>query len=139
MSEKIVQPDINLPGRLPRGKRKRSDSILPDETESMDRKRRLVEQQGHRHLAKVHAREHPEGEQPAGEQLQQGPLEHPFLKDLQYQDGMPPTLSSLPYADPEVRRKYANEKDKQKQAQELRLNLTNAPKFSSTPRPRGPS
>lgn len=135
MSEEIEQPDINLPGRLPVGKRKRSGSILPDETESMDRKRRLVEQDGHRQhlLAVVHAREHPEGEQQStGELHQNSPLDHPLLVEKQHLDGLPPKLSSLPPEDPEARRDFDNARN------EKQLRMSHAPKFSTAPRPGGP-
>lgn len=134
MSEKNEQINIELPGRLPREKRKRSDSILPDETETMERKRRLVEQQGHRKLTKVHARDHAEREQQtSGDQLQRGPLEHPYLADRQDLDGTPPNLSSLPPENPEARRDFDNERREQEKEKQLRLG--NMPKFSTAPRP----
>ena len=140
MKDDFEQPDINLPGRLPIEKRKRSDSILPDEKESMERKRRKKVQDSLRqHLeVVVHAREHPEGEQKStGNDLHQNnALDHPKLVERQDKDGLPPKLSDLPPADPEARRDFDNEKNKQDQEKQLRLG--NMPKFTTAPRPGGP-
>jgi hypothetical protein len=138
MSEKFEQPDIDLPGRLPRGKGKRSDSILPDETENMDRNRRQQEQQGHRRLAKVHAREHHEREEQKAAlegELQNSILQHPDLNNQRF-DGVDPNLNPEPPLNTEARREYDNEKREQEMEKQLRLG--NMPKFSTAPKPQGP-
>ena len=138
MKDKNEPADNELPGRLPSGKRKRSDSILPDETESMDRKRRLIEQQGHRQLAKVHPREHPEEpiQKAALEgELQNSILQHPELDNQRF-DGIDPNLNPEPPLNTEARTKYDNEKREQEMEKQLRLG--NMPKFTTAPKPQGP-
>ncbi len=129
MSTKKRKSDTDLPGRLPKGTR--LGSYLVDETRTMERERRLHEQQGHRQLAKVHARDHQEEQQSDLEgELQESMMQHPNL-DTQRFDGLPPIGT-------EERRKFDKEIEKQKDAKELRLGLTHTPKFSTAPKPRGP-
>ena len=142
MSEINEQSDSNLPGRLPIGKRKPSDSVLLDETLKMAGEQRMAEQKGHRRLAKVHARERPEEAPehtgPEGE-LQNDILQHPEL-DSQRFDGIDPSLNPAPELNTEARRNYDNEKREQDKEKQERLQnvlgLANQPKFS--PKPGGP-
>ena len=113
-------------------------SILVEETTSMDRQRRLAEQDGHRRLAKVHAREHNEEQHqaPAAEgELQNSILQNPWL-DSQRFDGVDPNLNPEPPLNTAARREYDNER--REQAMEKQLRLGNMPKFSSAPKPQGP-
>ncbi len=119
--------DTGLPDRIPTGRR-RSGSYLVDETTSMDRQRRLLEQQGERKLADVKARERFEEQSSSdmGDEVQEKRLQHPNL-DSQYWDGVPPPGT-------EERRKFDKEIEKQKDEKQLRLGLM--PKFSTAPTPR---
>ena len=125
----------DLPARLP--PKNRESSFLVAETKSMERKRRLAEQQGERQLGPVKAREHSEEElksSPEGE-LQNSILQHPEL-DSQRFDGIDPNLNPEPPLNTEARREFDNEKREQDKEKQLRLG--NMPKFTSTPTPRGP-
>ncbi len=125
----------DLPTRLP--PKGRETSFLAAETRSMERKRRLAEQQGERQLAPVKAREHSEEEpkvSPEGE-LQNSILQHPAL-DSQRFDGIDPNLNPEPPLNTEARREFDNEKREQEKEKQLRLG--NMPRFTSTPTPRGP-
>jgi hypothetical protein len=137
MSEKNKTTDIDLPGRLPVGRGKRSGSYLVDETVSMMRDQREAEQQGHRRLAKVHAREHvEEPEQPAPEgELQNSILQHPELDNQRF-DGIDPNLNPEPPLNTEARREFDNEKREQEKEKQLRLG--NMPQFTTAPKPQGP-
>jgi hypothetical protein len=124
-----------------RGKSRRgSGSFLVEDTETMERKRRLLEQKGHRKLASVIAREHPDPETraaptPEGE-LQNSIAQNPLL-DKQRFDGIDPNLNPEPPLNSEARREYDNaqrEQDKEKQ-----YRLGNMPQFDSAPRPGGPN
>ena len=118
----------------PTGSRK---SFLVDDTPSMDRARRLAEQDGHRRLAKVHAREHNEGlqQQPAPEgELQNNILQNPWL-DSQRFDGVDTNLNPAPSMNPEAGREF--ESERQQQEMEKQLKLGNAPKFTNAPKPQG--
>ena len=131
------RPDMDAPERNPTGKRKRSSSYLVDETSSMERKRRLVEQKGHRQFTRVNAREHPEEEvkaAPEGE-LQNSILQHPELDNQRF-DGIDPNLNPEPPLNTEARREFDNERREQEMEKQLRLG--NMPKFSSAPKPQGP-
>lgn len=140
------RPDFSDTSRRDGGRRKRgrdspdfpdSGSYLVDETQTMERERRLQEQQGHRSFAKVHAREHHEAQQqvaPEGE-LQNNILQNPWL-DSQRFDGVDPNLNPEPPLNTEARREYDNQRREQEMEKQLRLG--NMPKFSSTPKPQGP-
>ena len=142
MSEQIGKKDSDLPDRLPQGTRRQSGSILLDETLKMAGEQRVAEQQGHRKLARVHARERPEevvqGNAPEGE-LQNDILQHPEL-DTQRFDGIDPTLNPAPELNTDARLKYDNEKREQEREKQERLEnvlgMSNQPKFS--PKPGGP-
>ncbi len=130
------RPDIEIPGRLPPGKPTQIDSILVDETETMAWDQRATEQQGHRRLAKVHAREHHEKQQAAPEgALQNSILQHPDLDNQRF-DGTDPNVSPEPPLNTEARREFDNERREQEMEKQLRLG--NMPKMSSAPKPQGP-
>jgi DNA-nicking Smr family endonuclease len=125
----------DMPTRLPTTERE--GSYLVAETKSMERKRRLAEQQGERQLGPVKAREHSEevvNDGPEGE-LQNSILQHPDL-DSQRFDGIDPNLNPEPPLNSEARREFDNEKREQEMEKQLRLG--NMPKFSTAPTPRGP-
>lgn len=111
-------------------------SYLVDETTAMERKRRQAEQDGHRQLAKVHARAHQEQtetEQPAPEgELQNTIAQHPWL-DQQRFDGIDPNLNPEPPLNTDARREFDNERREQEMEKQLRLG--NMPKFSTAPKP----
>jgi hypothetical protein len=135
MKTKKRAPNTDLPTRWPPGGRE--GSFLAAETKSMERKRRLAEQQGERQLAPVKAREHPEEEpknSPEGE-LQNSILQHPELNNQRF-DGIDPNLNPEPPLNSEARKEYDNEKREQEKEKQLRLG--NMPKFTTAPTPRGP-
>lgn len=125
-------------------------SILVEETKSMERSRRLKEQQGLRALiqARVLAKDHPTDSpaQELGEGYENEMLQHPLL-DGQHVDGIdnnPPD----PSLSPQAIEKHKEIQRKQKADQELKLSLnpayqnrlTNNPKFAPrfNPKPGGP-
>lgn len=130
----LLKRSVNdLPKRAP----KEGGSFLVSETKSMERKRRLAEQQGERQIAPVKAREHSDVENqisPEGE-LQNNILQHPAL-DSQRFDGIDPNLNPEPPLNTEARREFDNEKREQEKEKQLRLG--NMPKFTTAPTPRGP-
>ena len=115
-------------------------SFLVEETTSMARKQRELEQQGNRKLTKVHTKERFDPEQstsPEGE-LQQHLKSHPYLERM---NGMAdPTVSPNPTDNSESSRKFSNEKNEQERQKQLRkeLSLGKAPTYSTAPKPRGP-
>lgn len=129
-------PNTDLPGRFPKGSRQ--GSYLIAESKSMERSRRLAEQQGERQIARVHEREHGDEEKvqqsPEGE-LQNNILQHPYL-DGQRFDGVDPNLNPEPPLNTEARKKY--DEAKERQQEELQLRLGNMPKFNTAPVPRRP-
>jgi hypothetical protein len=138
MSTEIENPNGDLPDGLPRiGRRDRSGSYLADETVTMERERRLAEQQGHRQFTRVHAREHQENQEPAAPEgeLQNSILQHPELDNQRF-DGVDPNLNPEPPLNTEARREYDNERREQEKEKQLRLG--NMPKFSTAPKPQGP-
>lgn len=122
----------------PETRQNRESSFLPEETRSMERKRRLLEQQGHRKLARVHARDHSLEERndiaPEGE-LQNNILQNPWL-DSQRFDGIDPNLNPEPPLNSEARREYDNQRREQEMEKQLRLG--HMPKFTTAPKPEGP-
>lgn len=120
-------------------KRTKKGSILVDDTESMERARRNLEQKGHRKLAKVHAREHYERDEQKRQslegELQNDILQHPALNNQRF-DGIDPNLNPEPPLNSEARREFDNEKREQEMEKQLRLG--NMPKFSTAPKPQGP-
>lgn len=109
-------------------------TYLADDTRSIERKRRLLEQEGHRQFARVHAKEHSEEEpqqSPEGE-LQNSIQQHPYL-DTQRFDGIDTNLNPEPPLNTEARREFDNQQREQDKEKQLRLG--NMPKFSSAPKP----
>lgn len=142
MSKDKKDIEANLPDRLPKGKRSRSGSYLVEETATMAREQREAEQQGHRKLARVNAREHhPEEQHQAALEgdMHNQILEHPELANNQHYAGIANTLS-VPDQNTDARLKFDNEKREQDKEKNLRLEnalgLGSTPKFS--PKPGGP-
>lgn len=124
--------------RSSRGK-KGADSYLVNETQRMARQQRMAEQEGHRKLAKLHAREHnleePKQQQMAAEgEMQNSILQNPWLNSQRF-DGIDPNLNPEPPLNSEARREFDNEKREQEMEKQLRLG--NMPKFSMAPKPQG--
>lgn len=120
------------PERIPSGEK---SSYLGEDTATMDRNRRLMEQEGHRQHAKVNARSHSpeESQQPAPEgELQNSIQQHPWL-DAQRFDGIDPNLNPEPPLNTAARREFDNERREQEMEKQLRLG--NMPKFSTAPKP----
>lgn len=119
---------------------KSSDSYLVDDTQIMERQRRLVEQQGHRRFARVHAREHAVQEGSSPEQgLEEGQeqnniLQNPWLNSQRF-DGVDPNLNPEPPLNTEARREFDNERRQQEMEKQLRLG--NVPRVSPAPKPQG--
>lgn len=134
MSTESDNSNYDVPGRLPSGKRGRS--ILVEETKTMEIQRRQEEQQGHRRLARVHAKDHKEESTstpaPEGE-LQNDIRQHPWL-DKQKFDGVDPGLNPEPALNTEARREYDNERREQEMEKQLRLG--NMPKMGTAPEPK---
>lgn len=115
-----------------------STSILSDDTETMDRERRLMEQQGHRRHARVNAREHHEREAQRSQMLdhyEHQVLQHPALNNQRF-DGIDPNINPEPALNTDARREFDNERREQDKEKQLRLG--NMPKFSTAPKPQGP-
>ncbi len=116
-----------------------TSSILIDETDTMDRERRLAEQEGHRQRARVNAREHHEKEavrnQFLDEKYENNILQHPALNNQRF-DGVDPNVNPEPALNTEARREFDNERREQDKEKQLRLG--NMPKFSTAPKPQGP-
>lgn len=74
-------------------------SILVEETESMERGRRLAEQEGHRRRARVNAREHHERVAQQTQALEgryeNNVLQHPALNNQRF-DGIDPNVNPEP-------------------------------------------
>lgn len=120
--------------------KKGADSYLVDETRRMARQQREAEQEGHRKLAKLHAREHnveeTQAHQPvaAEGEMQNSILQNPWLNSQRF-DGIDPNLNPEPPLNSEARREFDNEKREQEMEKQLRLG--NMPKFSMAPKPQG--
>jgi hypothetical protein len=123
-----------------RGKDTRKPSYLAEETRKMARQRRILEQEGHRHYARVNAREHSDQEPStslvAAEEgtLQNNILQNPWLNSQRF-DGVDPNLNPEPPLNSEARREFDNERREQEMEKQLRLG--NVPRFSSAPKPQG--
>lgn len=132
----IQNKSTGQPRRLMPSERK--GSLLVDETKTMERRRRLAEQQGHRQLAPVKARQHGDEEhQQLGQEgeLQNNILQHPDLDNQRF-DGIDPNLNPEPPLNSEARREFDNERRDQEKDKQLRLG--NMPQFKTAPTPRGP-
>ena len=136
MSTENRTPNTDSRKRLPSGGR--DGSMLVVETKPMERRRREVEQQGHRQLAPVKARVHSDEEvqnnNPEGEP-QNTILQHPDLDNQRF-DGVDPNLNPEPPLNSDARREFDNEQREQDKDKQLRLG--NMPKFNSAPTPQGP-
>lgn len=114
-------------------------SILVEETDTMDRERRMAEQDGHRRRARVHAREHAErvAQQTQGLEAshENTMLQHPALNNQRF-DGIDPNVNPEPALNTDARREFDNERREQEMEKQLRLG--NMPKFSTAPKPQGP-
>ncbi|NCX96786.1 MAG: hypothetical protein EBX41_10380 [Chitinophagia bacterium] len=122
-----------------REKIKRSDSYLADETVLMERQRRIHEQDGHRRLARVNAREHANTENSNPEhglegQAQNNIMQNPWLNSQRF-DGIDPNLNPEPPLNSEARREFDNERREQEMEKQLRLG--NVPRISPAPKPQG--
>ena len=138
MSTKLNKSGTGLPTRLSTGSQ--PSSYLVDETFLMEQQRRQEEQQGHRRLAKVHAREHSESLQSAPEgELQNSILQHPDL-DSQRLDGADINESPVPAQNTIARMEWDNAQREQAKEKQNRLehNLGMAPGMGTAPKPRGP-
>lgn len=118
---------------------KRKDSYLADDTQFMERQRRINEQEGHRRYARVHAREHANLDNPSPEhglegQAQNNILQNPWLNNQRF-DGVDPNLNPEPPLNSEARREFDNERRQQDMEKQLRLG--NVPRISPAPKPQG--
>ncbi|VEG92342.1 hypothetical protein [Legionella spiritensis] len=129
MSTKNDIPDTDLPTRLPSGKRK--GSYLAKDTEGLERKRRQIEQDGERKLARVNAKEHSEKRSNATLDNENTMDEHPLLAIMQRFDGVEVDPPDHPLA------KIDFENARREQEMEKQLRLGNMPKFSTAPKPQG--
>ena len=114
-------------------------SILVEDTETMDRERRLAEQDGHRKRARVNAREHHERVAQQAQALENSYdnniLQHPALNNQRF-DGVDPNVNPEPALNTEARREFDNERREQEMEKQLRLG--NMPQFTTAPKPHGP-
>lgn len=132
-----------LPGDRGRGgdsgRKRKHESFLVEDTETMDRARRLLEQDGHRKRARVNAREHHEREEAKQQSLEREQhsniLQHPALNNQRF-DGIDPNVNPEPPLNTDARRDFDNER--REQDKEKQLKLGNMPKFSTAPKPQGP-
>lgn len=118
---------------------KRTDSYLANDTDSMERQRRINEQEGHRRYARVHAREHANldgvnSDNSLEGQAQNNILQNPWLNSQRF-DGIDPNLNPEPPLNSEARREFDNERREQEMEKQLRLG--NVPRVSPAPKPQG--
>ena len=121
------------------GDARRRSSYLADDTTTLDRQRRLIEQEGHRHYARVNAREHAEQSTQQNlalgeEGVQNNILQNPWLNSQRF-DGVDPNLNPEPPLNTEARREFDNERRDQEMEKQLRLG--NMPRVSAAPKPQG--
>jgi hypothetical protein len=116
-------------------------TYLVDETKSMERRRRLSEQQGHRRFARVNAREHGNeseseniSEMSAEGGMQNNILQNPWLNSQRF-DGVDPNLNPEPPLNSTARTEFDNERREQEMEKQLRLG--NMPRISPAPKPQG--
>ena len=109
-------------------------SILVEETTAMENGRRKLEQQGHRRVARVNARERHDIEASHDNELaaQAGPKEHPYLSSQRF-DGIDPSLNPAPDIGTEARREFDNERRAQEQEKQYRLGNMPTYQQKSTP------
>lgn len=118
---------------------KRKDSYLADDTQFMERQRRISEQEGHRRYARVHARQHSNSDNLSPEhgvegQVQNNILQNPWLNNQRF-DGVDPNLNPEPALNSDARREFDNERRQQDMDKQLRLG--NVPRISPAPKPQG--
>jgi hypothetical protein len=118
----------------------REGTFLIAETVTMERERRLAEQEGHGKLASVKARDHSQDKNPNDSkdfakegELQNDMPQHPYLATQRF-DGIDPNDNPEPPLNSTARTEYDNKKREQDQEKQLRLG--NMPKFSTAPTPR---
>jgi hypothetical protein len=144
MSRKNRIPHTGLPALptglpvIPTSKDRGRASILQTESDTMYAAQREAVQNGNRRFGRVISRDRAMNEvimdmDPELAAQHDPILQHPELDNQRF-DG----TESEPRANTAARLKYDIEKEKQQDAKELRLGLANAPKFSNTPKPRGP-
>ncbi|NDH67651.1 MAG: hypothetical protein EBY22_07055 [Gammaproteobacteria bacterium] len=114
-------------------------TYLSDDTATLDRQRRLIEQEGHRHYARVNAREHTPEQSTQQNLAQEGGmqnniLQNPWLNSQRF-DGIDPNLNPEPPLNTEARREFDNERREQEMEKQLRLG--NMPRVSPAPKPQG--
>lgn len=115
-------------------------TYLSDDTVLLDRQRRQLEQEGHRHYGRVHAREHSTAEPSTQQQVaqeggvQNNILQNPWLNSQRF-DGIDPNLNPEPPLNTEARREFDNERREQEMEKQLRLG--NMPRVSPAPKPQG--
>lgn len=114
-------------------------TYLADDTAMLDRQRRLMEQDGHRNYARVHARVHHEQSAQQNLALEEGGvqnniLQNPWLNSQRF-DGVDPNLNPEPPLNTEARREFDNERREQEMEKQLRLG--NMPRVSPAPKPQG--
>lgn len=114
-------------------------TYLSDDTVTLDRQRRLIEQDGHRHYARVNAREHAAEQSTQQSLAQEGGmqnniLQNPWLNSQRF-DGIDPNLNPEPPLNTEARREFDNERREQEMEKQLRLG--NMPRVSPAPKPQG--
>lgn len=113
-------------------------SILVQETNNMERQRRLREQDGHRQYARVNARYHADlsNSSPglaAEAGLQNHIKQNPWLNSQRF-DGIDPNLNPEPPQNSEARTEFDNQRREQDMEKQLRLG--NMPRFNATPKPK---
>ena len=114
-------------------------TYLAEDTVTLDRQRRIQEQEGHRHFARVNAREHSTEQAPQQNMgheggVQNNILQNPWLNSQRF-DGIDPNLNPEPPLNTEARREFDNERREQEMEKQLRLG--NVPRVSPAPKPQG--
>lgn len=152
IKDKITKSESEQPSRLPSTdfispfddanpiSSKQGKSYLKNETTKMDRQRRILEQTGHRQLARVKAREHADPDLTAaapsqGEEFENGMMQHPFLNTQRF-DGIDSNVNPAPPLNTDARREYDNQRREQELEKQLRLG--NMPAFKTAPEPLKP-
>ena len=110
-------------------------SYLAEDTAFDAHERHLAEQAElrRRFKSKVHTREKSFDAPAAGETMQNGLAQHPWLANQRF-DGIDPNLNPEPPLNSEARREFDNAKREQEMEKQLRLG--NMPAFSSSPKPK---
>ncbi|OGV33989.1 MAG: hypothetical protein A3E88_04520 [Legionellales bacterium RIFCSPHIGHO2_12_FULL_35_11] len=118
---------------------RRDSSYLVEDTLNMERLRRQIEQNGHRKLAKVNAREHGDEDAKISTMSAEGQLENnihqnPWLNSQRF-DGVDKNLNPDPPLNTKARTEFDNNRREQEMEKQLRLG--HAPRVSSAPKPPG--